>query len=59
MFSNIEIEEDRYNYHKSPIFSENVDVKKVLVSHKTSSFERNYKFLLVTCMMIIKLIHYI
>ena len=36
MFSNIEIEENRFYYHKSPIFLENGDVKKVLVSHKTS-----------------------
>ena len=44
MFGDIEIEENKFYLHKSPNFLEDVDIQKVLV---------------VTCIMIIKLNHYV
>ena len=54
-FGDTEIERNKFYCHKSPI----VDIGKVLASNKISSDEKNYNTLLVTCIMIIKLSHYI
>ena len=53
MFWDIEIEKNKFYFHKTPIFLKDVDIVKVLVSNKISSGEKNYIFL-VTCIMIIK-----
>ena len=45
--------------HKSPSFLKDVDIEKVLVSAKISSGEKTISALLVTCIIIIKLNHYI
>ena len=58
-FGDTEIERNKFYRHKSPIFLKDVDIEKVLVSNKISSDEKNYNTLLVTCIMIIKLSHYI
>ena len=56
-FQDIEIEK---NYHyQSPIFLKDVDIEKVLVSTKISFVKKTISTLLVTCIMIIKLSHYI
>ena len=61
MFGDIEIEENKFYLHKSPNFLEDVDIQKVLVPNKISSGEEKYKkyAVLVTCIMIIKLNHYV
>ena len=52
LFSNIEIEENKFYGNK------NLTSKiKVLVSDKITSGEKNYRYLLVTCIMIVKLSH--
>ena len=58
-FGDIEIKKNRFYRHKSPIFLKDVDIEKALVSNKVSAGEKNYKTLLVTCIMIAKLSHYI
>ena len=45
--------------HKSPIFLNSVDIAKVLLSNRIFSTEKTISTLLVTCIMIIKLSHYI
>ena len=40
---------------KKPIFVEDIDIEKVLVSNKISSSQKNVNTLSVTCIMIIKL----
>ena len=40
-------------------FEKDVDIEKVLVSNKISSGEKNYKYFISYCIMIIKLSHYI
>ena len=57
-FGNIEIEKSKFYRSKTPIFLKDVDIEKVLVSNKISFGEKNY-ILLVTCIMVIKLSHYI
>ena len=58
-FGDIEIEKNTFYCHKSPISWKDVDIEKVL-SNKISSSEKNtINTLLVTCIMIIKLNHYI
>ena len=42
-FSDIEIEKNKFYLYKSPSFSKDVDIEKVLVSSKISSAVRNYK----------------
>ena len=41
----MEIEENEFYRHKSPIFYKDVDIEKVLVSKKISFDEKNYKCL--------------
>ena len=43
--------------YKAPIFLEDVDIEKVLASQKDFVWWKNYKCLLVTCVMIIKSSH--
>ena len=57
-FGDIEIEKKIY-CHKAPKFLKDVNIEKVLVSNKISFGEQTINTLLVTCIMIIKLNHYI
>ena len=59
MIGDIEIEKNKFYCHKSPILLKDIDIEKVLVSKKISSDEKTINTLLVTCIMIIKLSHYI
>ena len=43
-FGDIEIEKKKIYRNKSPIFKKDVDIKKVFVSSKISSGEKNYKY---------------
>ena len=55
----IEIWKNKFSCHQSHIFKKVVDIGKVLVSNKISYNEKAINTLLVTCIMIIKLSHYI
>ena len=55
----IEIWKNKFSHHQSHIFKKGVDIGKVLVSNKISYNEKTINTLLVTCIMIIKLSHYI
>ena len=55
-FGNIEIEKYKTYPYKSPIY---LDVNSVLVSKKIFLVKNTINTLLVTCMMIVKLSHYI
>ena len=60
MSGDIKIEKDKLYRYKSSIFVEDVDINKVLVSNNISFGEKKtINTLLVTCMMIIKLSHYL
>ena len=52
-FGNIEIEKNKFYHNKTPIFLKDVDIEKVLVSNKISFGQKNYKYLLVSCIMMI------
>ena len=43
-FADTEIEKDKFYGHKRPIFLENANIEKVLVSSKISSDEKSYKY---------------
>ena len=43
-FGGTEIEKNKFYWHKTLIFSKDVDIKKVLVSNKISFGEKNYKY---------------
>ena len=58
-FEDTEIEKNKYYHHKSPILLKYVDIEKLLVSKKISSRKKIINTLLVTCIIIIKLSHYI
>ena len=59
-FGNIEIEKNKFYHDRIPVTVREVDIKKVLVSNKISFDEKKTRnTLLVTCIMIIKLSHYI
>ena len=45
-FGKTDIENDKFYRHKSPIFLEDVNIKKVLVSNKIYFGEKNYKHLI-------------
>ena len=45
-FGKTDIENDKFYRHKSPIFLEDVNIKKVLVSNKIYFDEKNYKHLI-------------
>ena len=59
MFGDYEIEKILFYCHKIPSFLNNLDIKKVLVSNKITVERKTIITLLVTCMIIIKLNHYI
>ena len=56
-FEDFKIEKNKLCRHKTPIFMEDVDFEKVLVSNKISFGGKNINTLLVTCIMLIKLNH--
>ena len=62
-FEDAEINENKFYHHKTPIFPiflRDVDIEKVLVSNKRFPLvKKTISTLLVTCIMIIKLSHYI
>ena len=59
-FGSIEIEKSKFYFYKIPIFLKDADIEKVLVSNKiTFGEKKTINTLLVTCIMIIKLSHYI
>ena len=58
-FGDIEVEKNKFYHDKSSIFLKDVDIEKVLVSSKIFSGEETINTLLVTCIIIIKLSHYI
>ena len=58
-FGDIEVEKNNFYHDKSSIFLKDVDIEKVLVSSKIFSGEETINTLLVTCIIIIKLGHYI
>ena len=57
-FSDVEIGENKFNGHKSPLLLKNVDIEKVLVSKKISSGEKYCNYF-TGCIIIKKLNHYI
>ena len=57
-FGNIDIEKQKFDHYKS-YFLEDIDIDNVLVSNKISSGKKTVNTLLITCMMIMKLSHYI
>ena len=60
MFEDIEIDKNIFYSNKTPIFFlKDLDIEKVLVSNKIYFGEKNINTLLVTCIMIVKLSHYI
>ena len=58
-FEDIEIENKNFYHRNTSIFKKDVDIEKELVSNKISFGEKTLTTLLVTCVMIIKLNHYI
>ena len=59
-FEDIEIEKRKFYHHKTPIFLEAVGIEKVLASNKISfGKKKTINVLLVTCIMVTKLNHYI
>ena len=59
-FGDTEIEENKVYYLKSPIFLKaKLDIEKVLVSLRFLLVKKTLNTLLVTCIMIIKVNHYI
>ena len=57
IFGNIKIEKNKFYLNKTPIFLNDVDIEKVLVSNKISLGEKITNTLLVTSIMTTKLIH--
>ena len=58
-FEDIGIENKNFYHRNTSIFKKDVDIEKELVSNKISFGEKTITTLLVTCVMIIKLNHYI
>ena len=58
-FGDIDIEKKKFYCDKTPIFFKDVDTEKVLASNKISFVEKTINILLITCLMMIKLNHYI
>ena len=58
-FEDIEIENKNFYHRNTSIFKKDVDIEKELVSNKISFGEKTITTLLVTCVMIKKLNHYI
>ena len=55
-FVKTEVEKNKLYHHKTLIFLKDVDIEKLLISSKISLGRKST--LLVTCLIIIKLIHY-
>ena len=56
----LKLKKNKFYCHKSTFLLKDVDIEKVLVSNKVSFGKTKYiSTLLVTCIMIIKLTHYI
>ena len=58
-FGDIETKKNKFYHNKTPTHLKAVDIEKVLVSNKISFGKKTINTLLVTCIMIIKLNHYI
>ena len=58
-FSNIEIKKNKFDRRKSPVPLNNADVENVLVSNKIFWVKKTINTLLVACIMIITLDHYV
>ena len=63
-FEDAEIDKNEFYHHKTPVFPifflRDVDIEKVLISNKRFPLvKKTISTLLVTCIMIIKLSHYI
>ena len=58
-FGDIEMEWNKFYHYKSLVRLRDVDIEKALVSHKITFGIETINTLLVTCIMIIKLSHYI
>ena len=56
-FGNIEIEKKKKFATIRPIFLEDLDIEKILVSNKISFGEKTIRTLLVACIMVVKLNH--
>ena len=59
MFGDNQIEKNTFFGHKSPVPLRDVDIEKVLVSKKISLGEKTLSTLVVTCILVIKLSHYV
>ena len=59
LFGNTEIDKNKFYRNETATFLKDVDIEKVLVSKKIYFDEKTINTLLVTCVMIIKLSHYI
>ena len=58
ILGNIEIEKKKKNFATiRPIFLEDLDIEKILVSNKISFGEKTIRTLLVACIMVVKLNH--
>ena len=56
----LKLKKKKFHRHKSTFLLKDVDIEKVLVSNKVSFGKTKYvSTLLVTCIIIIKLTHYI
>ena len=59
-FGDIELAKKKeFYYNASPVPLKDIHIEKILVSKKISSGEKTINTLLVTCLMITKLNHYI
>ena len=56
-FGNIEIEKKKKFATIRPIFLEDLDIEKILVSNKISFGEKTIRTLLFACIMVVKLNH--
>ena len=56
-FGNIEIEKKKKFATIRPIFLEDLDIEKILVSNKISFGEKTIRTLLVACIMVVMLNH--
>ena len=59
LFGNTEIDKNKFYRNETGTFLKDVDIEKVLVPKKIYFDEKTINTLLVTCVMIIKLSHYI
>ena len=58
-FGDTEIGKNKFYHHIIAIFMGDVNIKKALASNKIPFGEKNYKYFIVTCIMVIKLNDYI